>query len=182
MPPDITIRAARLEDADAICLIRNLPGVRRGTLSLPFQAAESTRRWLEALPKTDVYVVAESAGAVVGSASLQRKANRLGHCASVGIMVHDDHQGRGVGTALMAALVDAADRWLGVLRLELEVNCDNVAGLALYRRFGFVVEGRSVASTFRDGEYVDCFTMARLAGVLAGRHAASHSADGAARA
>jgi putative acetyltransferase len=170
MPPDILIRAVRVEDADAICRVRSLPGVRHGTLSLPFPSVEASRKWIEALPKTDVYVVAESAGAVVGCASLHRKANRLGHCASVGIMVHDDHQGRGVGTALMAALVDAADKWLGVLRLELEVNVDNVAGLALYRRFGFVVEGRSVACTFRDGEYVDCFTMARLAGVLAGRH------------
>jgi putative acetyltransferase len=171
LPPDILIRAARVADAEAFCLIRGLPGVRRGTLALPFPTVEASRKRLEAISATDTFVVAEAAGAVVGAASLHRKLNRLSHCASVGIMVHDDHQGRGVGTALMAALTDAADKWLGVLRLELEVNVDNVAALALYRRFGFVVEGRSVASTFRDGEYVDCFTMARLAGVLAGRHA-----------
>jgi putative acetyltransferase len=41
----------------------------------------------------------------------------------------------------MQALCDYADRWLGLLRLELGVYTDNLRAQALYRRFGFVEEG-----------------------------------------
>ena len=164
------IRAVRFEDAEAIAAMRSLPGVRHGTLAPPFPMVETSRKWLQALPKGDLHIVAECGGAAIGNASLNRRPGRRGHCGSIGIMVHD---GRGIGTALMAALVDAADQWLGLLRLELEVNCDNAPALALYRRFGFVVEGRLVANAFRSGEYIDCFTMGRLAGALAERRGAA---------
>ncbi len=164
-----SIRAVRSEDAEAITAMRSLPGVRHGTLALPFPTVEASRKRFESLPKGDLCVVAECGGAVIGTASLNRLQGRRGHCGSIGLMVHDAHVGRGVGTALMAALVDAADNWLGLLRLELEVNTDNAPALALYRRFGFVVEGRLVANAFRDGDYIDCFAMGRLAGALAGR-------------
>ena len=165
----VLIRAVRLEDAESITAMRSLPGVRHGTLALPFPSIDAGRKWLEAFPKADIHVAAECNAAVVGTASLARLQGRRGHCGQIGIMVHDAHVGRGIGTALMAALVDAADQWLGLLRLELQVNCDNAPALALYRRFGFVVEGRLVADIFRDGQYIDCFTMGRLAGALAGR-------------
>lgn len=166
------IRAVRFEDAEAIAAMRSLPGVRHGTLALPFPRVEASRTWLETLPKGDLCLVAEHGGAVVGTASLNRRPGRRSHCGAIGIMMHDAHVGRGIGTALMAALVDAADQWLGLLRLELELNTDNAPALALYRRFGFVVEGRLVGNAFRDGEYIDCFTMGRLAGTLAGRREA----------
>ena len=76
--------------------------------------------------------------------------------------VHDDWQGRGVGTALLAALIDIADNWLNYHRLRLEVYTDNAAAIALYRKFGFEVEGTLREDAFRDGRYVDSYTMGRL--------------------
>ena len=76
--------------------------------------------------------------------------------------VHDDYAGRGVGTALMAALTEQADRWLGLRRIELTVWTDNAAAIALYERFGFEREGLHRAFALRDGEYVDALAMARL--------------------
>jgi putative acetyltransferase len=76
--------------------------------------------------------------------------------------VHDDFHGRGIGSALMAALIDVADKWLDLKRLELTVYVDNAAAVALYRKFGFEVEGTRRGDTFRDGRYVDSFAMARL--------------------
>ena len=55
--------------------------------------------------------------------------------------VRDDWQGKGVGTALMEAVPDLADNWLGLTRIELSVYTDNAAGAALYKKFGFEVEG-----------------------------------------
>jgi putative acetyltransferase len=80
----------------------------------------------------------------------------------LGVSVGKSAQGQGVGTALMAALCEYADRWLGTLRIELTVYTDNEAAVKLYRKFGFEIEGTLRGYAMRDGEYVDAYTMARL--------------------
>ena len=67
-----------------------------------------------------------------------------------------------VGDLLMAAAIEQADRWLGVLRLELTVYADNTRAIALYRRHGFEMEGTLRAFALRDGVYVDAYAMARI--------------------
>jgi putative acetyltransferase len=79
-----------------------------------------------------------------------------------GLSVAREFQRRGVGSALMAAICDYADHWAGVLRLELTVYTDNEAAIALYRKFGFVIEGTHRAYALRNGEYADAYAMARL--------------------
>jgi putative acetyltransferase len=62
----------------------------------------------------------------------------------------------------MQGACDYADGWAHLLRLELTVFVDNQAAIALYRRFGFVEEGRHRAYALRNGRYEDVFSMARL--------------------
>jgi putative acetyltransferase len=62
----------------------------------------------------------------------------------------------------MQAMCDYADRWMGILRIELTVYADNVPAIALYRKFGFEIEGRHRGYAMRDGRYVDAFAMARI--------------------
>jgi L-phenylalanine/L-methionine N-acetyltransferase len=69
---------------------------------------------------------------------------------------------QGVGNALMLALLDYADRWALLLRIELTVYADNARAIALYRRHGFAVEGTHRAYALRDGAFVDALAMARL--------------------
>ena len=80
----------------------------------------------------------------------------------LGMAVQKRFQGKGVGTALMQALVDLADKWLPVTRIELTVFTDNERAIGLYKRFGFEVEGTHRAYALRDGKYVDTHAMARL--------------------
>ncbi len=162
-----TIRRAGPQDAAAYARIMGDPAVFRDLLQLPYADEEGWRVRLTegAVPgKIDLPLVAELDGEVVGNAGLHPvgPAVRRRHAMTLGICVAPASQGRGVGSALMAALCEHADRWLGVLRLELTVYTDNAAAIALYRKFGFEIEGTHRGYALRDGVYVDAHAMARL--------------------
>ncbi|HYL87889.1 MAG TPA: GNAT family N-acetyltransferase [Burkholderiales bacterium] len=61
----------------------------------------------------------------VGGLDLFPKSPRRRHAAHIGLAVHDKWHAQGVGTALMKALIDVADNWLNLSRLELTVFVDN---------------------------------------------------------
>ena len=67
-----------------------------------------------------------------------------------------------MGTALMQALCDYADNWVGALRLELGVYTDNAPAIALYRKFKFEIEGTQRGYALRDGRFVDSHMMVRF--------------------
>lgn len=160
----ITIRRATAADAADVTEIYRGPMAIAGTFQLPYPS-EST--WVERLsnPAPGTWLlVAQVERRVVGMVGLHGnpEVERRRHAASIGIGVHDDWNGRGVGTALMHALVDLADNWLNLLRLELEVFADNEGARRLYERFGFEEEGRRRAFAYRNGEFVDAIAMARV--------------------
>ena len=160
---EIKIRRAELADADALVRIYDSPRVIWGTLQLPYPSAQLWRKRLELNDEHFLYVASVD-NEVVGQIGVQTNPlrPRRKHVASIGMGVRDDWQGKGVGTALMQAAVDVADRWLNVLRLELEVYTDNAPAIRLYKKFGFEIEGTQRQHAFRDGEYVDSYFMARL--------------------
>jgi len=169
IPPGgaISVRRARPDDAAAIARMMDEPSVYANLMQMPYASEEAHRARLvesQAPGKTDLSLVAEQAGMIVGSAGMHPvgAALRRRHAAMIGISVIAEAQGRGVGTALMRALCDYADRWMGVLRIELTVYDDNARAIALYRKFGFEIEGRHRGYALRDGRYVDALTMARL--------------------
>ena len=161
-PSGLLIRAVGNEDCTALNVLSNLPGFRAGTLRLPYQRVEDTRAWLMGLKAGDLALVALLDGVVVGSAGLERFGGRRAHAAHLGMGVHDDFCGRGIGTALLRELVEAADAWLGLLRLELTVFADNVRAIRLYKTFGFEREGLQRCFAFRAGRHIDALGMARL--------------------
>jgi putative acetyltransferase len=161
-PPGLAIRAARVSDFEGVAAISAMPGFRHGTLRLPFRSPDETRRYLECIGPDDVSLVAVLDGEVVGNCGFNRGKGRRGHVAGVGMGVHDGHVGRGIGTALLGTLIEAADRWYAVRRLELSVYTDNAGAIRLYRRFGFAEEGVARGDAFRDGRYVDTLRMARI--------------------
>jgi putative acetyltransferase len=161
-PPGLVIRAAGAADVPALTELANDPGYRSGTLRLPYQSVEETARILAALGARDQLLVAVHDGVVVGNAGLHRQSGRRRHVATLGMGVRDACRGRGIGTALLRALLDLADNWLDLRRLELTVFTDNAPAIALYERQGFSREGTLRGYAFRDGIYVDALMMARL--------------------
>ncbi|HEU5295967.1 MAG TPA: GNAT family N-acetyltransferase [Burkholderiaceae bacterium] len=164
---DITIRRVRISDAEGLAALMSDPEVFSGLLQLPHPSIEGWRTRLtewDAPGRQELMLVAEAQSRIVGNAGLHpvSPALRRRHALGIGLSVATDWQRRGVGTRLMAELLDAADRWLGCLRIELEVYTDNAAAIALYRKFGFEHEGTHRAYALRDGRYVDTYSMARL--------------------
>lgn len=158
----LLIRAVRSDDLEALTALVNLPRFRAGILRLPYQRTDVTRRWLDDPNSEGLNIVALRDHELVGQAGFERYRGRRAHVGYIGIGVHDDHHGTGIGTALLSELVDAADNWFGLKRLELTVYADNAAAIALYRKFGFEQEGLLRAYAFRAGAYADALTMARL--------------------
>jgi putative acetyltransferase len=76
--------------------------------------------------------------------------------------VHDDYAGRGIGRALIEALLDLADNYLGLKRVELDVITDNEAAIHLYESLGFEREGIKRCALFRGGTFVDLLMMGRI--------------------
>jgi len=161
-PQGLLIRAAGLNDGEALTALCNLPGFRAGTLRLPFQTVEQTKKWLENKNTDSLNLVAVLDGELAGSAGFNHYTGRRSHAAGLGLGVHDDHCGKGIGTALMSALVDAADNWYALKRLELTVFTDNAPAIRLYEKFGFEREGIWRAFAFRAGHYADALSMGRV--------------------
>lgn len=163
----VVIRARRETDLAAVTAIHNCPQARWGTLSIPFYSQSRAAKHAAENSGLVTLLVACVDGVVVGEAALVRNAlPRRSHAGSIGIMLHDDWQGRGIGTKLFGAVVDLADNWMGLRRLELGVYDDNLPAIALYKKFGFAIEALESQDVFRDGAIVNSYIMGRLHGDL----------------
>lgn len=161
----ITIRHVEPGDYEAVQQIYASPRVIQGTLQLPFPSIELWRKRLAEPPEGLFALVAcVENGEVVGHLGLHTFPNkpRRRHAGQIGMAVRDDWQGKGVGKALMQAAIDLAEKWLNLTRLELEVFIDNEPAIQLYKKTGFEIEGTLRRFAYRDGQYVDVYTMARL--------------------
>jgi len=128
---NIVVRHAEPEDYRELQRIYSGRRAVAGTLQLPLQSEEKLRNRLSEMPEGTHHLVACVDGEVVGELGLGVSTNpRTRHTDNIGMAVHDDWQGKGIGTALMEAALDLADNWLNLTRIELRVYTDNAAGVA----------------------------------------------------
>jgi putative acetyltransferase len=162
MSAEVIVRPIRPEDAEGVYALRLLPSVIDGTLALPSARIVDTRQRLEGYGPDVHAFVALTVGQIVGMASLHVGSGKLRHTASLGIMVHDQFQGQGIGRQLLASVLDIADNFLGLIRVDLEVFADNARAIRLYERLGFEHEGRKRKAVWRHGEHADVLIMGRI--------------------
>jgi RimJ/RimL family protein N-acetyltransferase len=104
-------------------------------------------------------IIAVAGDQVVGMIHVEASRHGFGES---GMFVDRGWRGRGVGSALVQAAIGWA-RGQGLHKLSLEVFAHNTAAIGLYRKAGFVEEGRRVKQYRRaDGELWDSIVMGLL--------------------
>jgi putative acetyltransferase len=159
----ITLERLNHSHVPGITALYHEPAVARQTLQMPFPSSETWQKRVETDNERVVQLVALHQGTVIGSITLEQFPRiRRSHAGSFGMGVASQWQGKGVGSKLLAAVLDIADNWMNLRRVELSVYADNEAAISLYRKFGFETEGLFRDYAVRDGVYVDTLSMARL--------------------
>ena len=101
-------------------------------------------------------------GTILGWAALMPVSRRpcYSGVAEDSVYVAADTRGRGVGTALMKALVESADRG-GIWTIQTSIFPENQASLALHERIGFRIVGRRERIAQLDGVWRDTLFLER---------------------
>ena len=160
------IRPVKIEDAVFINEIRRQDGVRENIMGIISERITRAEGIINGLTDNDHMLVAEvdenGVKRVVGVATLSvNRSNRVRHSGSIGIMVQKEYHRMGIGRALMTNLIDIADNWLMLVRIELGAFTDNEKAINLYKSLGFQIEGTKKYAIIRNGKYDDEYLMAR---------------------
>ena len=125
--------------------------------------ADTTKFVLANIEQGNPQFVVLSGGNVVGWCDVLRNTKRVvfWHCGTLGIGLLPEFRGRGIGRQLMQTTIEAA--WqCGVTRIELTVREHNANAIALYKSFGFQIEGLQRNAVRLDGQYQSVYAMALL--------------------
>lgn len=145
--------AALHEERCPFFLAREAPPTLREAEEMIHSYAETPR---------SVLLLADVPESVVGCAQFSPHGHpQQSHWGHLAVSVLAPWRRRGVGRALLEALLEWAKGVDGLRRLSLEVFATNAPALRLYESLGFAVDGRKREGVRVDGAYVDLLLMSR---------------------
>jgi tRNA-Thr(GGU) m(6)t(6)A37 methyltransferase TsaA len=98
----------------------------------------------------------------IGSAVIELGSLVATHIGYFGIGLASEWRDQGIGTALMQAVIDEAERHLtGMRMIQLDVFATNERGIHLYRKLGFTEYASLPGAVHHRGDYVDMISMYR---------------------
>ncbi|MDO5298682.1 MAG: GNAT family N-acetyltransferase [Clostridia bacterium] len=163
----LTLRSMRREDAQtALKTLRRVAGETLNMMRYPDEWTMTVEQEIERIEKACANPRALELGAFldgelvgIGGINPISTADRTRHRLGLGISVLKAHWHRGIATAMMETMIDAA-HGMDVELIELSAVSENERALELYRRFGFTEYGRYPhALKYRDGSYADFVLM-----------------------
>ena len=158
------LRLATPDDAEAIRAIYNLEvTTSTATFDLVPRTLEQQQAWLAERSGARAVLVAVSDGEVCGFGSLSPWRDRPAYATTVedSVYVHRDHQGRGIGKALLSELVTTATAH-GFHACMARIVGGHEASIALHAACGFEVVGTEREVGRKMGRWLDVVLMERL--------------------
>ncbi|KOS68807.1 acetyltransferase [Lysinibacillus contaminans] len=158
-----TIRLAKINDAARMLEIQKDVITEDQYLMTTFdefnQTLEGKKVWIEEklINEYETILVAEIDNSVVGwlvFRSPNRK--RIAHTGTFGMMIDKQYRGQGLGKQLLQGLLKWAKENPLIEKVCLGVFSTNENAIALYKKMGFIEEGRKINEIkLSDNEYVD---------------------------
>jgi len=96
---------------------------------------------------------------LVANSQIKKRLRRLSHIGDFGITVAKDYRQDGVGSRLMAILLEEARTKIGVKIVTLEVFSNNEHARYVYKKMGFTEFGILPKSVIHRGKVVDLIQM-----------------------
>jgi L-phenylalanine/L-methionine N-acetyltransferase len=160
---DVTVRSVLPDDIKDLVEIYSYEEVLANTLQVPHRDAKFWQDFYKIRDPQGVELAAVIDGKAIGHLGMIfSHAPRRKHVATFGICVHPAYHGKGAGRALMAEMINLADNWFNIFRLELGVASENARAIALYEKCGFSFERESRFDNFRAGRYQHTTHMVRF--------------------
>ena len=133
---------------------------------VPPDADEMRRRWRAIADLGLPYIVAVSGDAIAGYAYAGPYRPRTAYRFAVEDSIYLDptYQGRGIGRALLTALIDQSTKLGKRQMLAVIGDSTNAASIGLHRSLGFADAGVFRAVGFKFGRWVDSVLMQRALG------------------
>ncbi|MGE8002472.1 N-acetyltransferase family protein [Lysinibacillus sp. NPDC093216] len=166
----IKIRVAYQEDAEALLEIQKEVLAEETYLITTIDEFQRTiddqREWIQVklANERETIFIAQYQEEVVGwlvFQSPQRK--RLAHTGTFGMMVLNKYRGLGIGKLLIEKLLEWAGHNPYIEKISLGVFSTNERAIALYKKMGFIEEGRKINDIkLHDNEYIDDVLMYRM--------------------
>lgn len=149
------IRPATEADLEALNAIYNRE-VREGvaTWELDEWPAEQRLAWFRARDHQEPVLVAEVQGRLAGFAYLTKYRGRRGYrfTRENTVFIDPAHQRRGLGRALLGALIEAG-REMGLRSLLAFIDQANTGSIELHRALGYAEVGREYETGYKFGEW-----------------------------
>lgn len=127
---------------------------------------EKEKEWVKKHRQGDgnLLIVAEIDGKIVGSCALHNgERKRIQHVGTTGITVLKSFRGLGVGKALMESVIEWASNHPLIEKIGLEVFANNIGAINLYKKSGFIEEGRKIKEVkIGPDNYVDSILMCKF--------------------
>lgn len=130
-------------------------------------SVDAEKKWIESFlsnQERNILLVAINNGRIIGSAEcVGQDAKRIRHVGEIGLSVHPDFRGQGIGKQLMVEIEKWAKENACIENLQLEVMPENTPALKLYKSMNYIEQGRKIkAIKFSDGCYSDLVLMYKL--------------------
>ena len=158
-----TIRLAKINDAARMLEIQKNVITEDQYLMTTFdefnQSLEGKKVWIEEklINEYETILVAEIDNSVVGWLVFRSPARkRIAHTGTFGMMMDKQYRGQGIGKQLLQGLLMWAKENPLIEKVCLGVFSTNENAIALYKKMGFIEEGRKINEIkLSDNEYVD---------------------------